>query len=83
MGREILPTFTKQKKVMTEQTISVELTESQYLHIQAILKQDKPSKTRLTREEKGFIRYCMNHFLEEHPYADDSSMAETIIKKLS
>jgi hypothetical protein len=40
---------------MTEQKISVELTESQYKHIQSILQQDKPSKTRLTREEKDFI----------------------------
>jgi hypothetical protein len=67
---------------MTEQTMSVELTESQYLHIQSILKQDKPSKTRLSQDEKQFIIYTLKHFLEDHPYSDEQGLAESIIKKL-
>ena len=44
-----------------EKTMLVELTESQYLHIQSILKQDKPSRTRLSREEKNYILQLLSH----------------------
>lgn len=57
-----------------EQTISVELTESQYLHIQSILKQDKPSKTRLSREEKEMILHMCkkwNNLCSTEDYEDD------------
>lgn len=42
-------------EAVKEKTMKLELTESQYNHIQEILKMDKPSKTRLTRDEKDFI----------------------------
>jgi len=79
---------------MTEQTISVELTESQYLHIQSILKQDKPSRTRLSREEKGFILQLLDHESDalcsynddddkdEH-YYDRQRLVDIIKKKLA
>lgn len=77
---------------MTEQTISVELTESQYKHIQSILNQDKPSKTRLSREEKGFILQLLDHESDalcsyddddkdEH-YYDRQRLVDSIRKKL-
>ena len=47
--------------VMTEEKMSVELTKSQYLHIQSILKQDKPSRTRLSRDEKDYILTLLSH----------------------
>lgn len=40
---------------MTEQTISVELTQEQFNHVRTILAQAKPSRTRLTQDEKNFI----------------------------
>lgn len=40
---------------MAEQTISVELTETQYKHIKEVLAMDKPSRTRLTQTEKNYI----------------------------
>ena len=49
---------------MTEEKINVELTKSQYLHIQSILKQDKPSRTRLSRDEKDYILTLLSHEVE-------------------
>lgn len=46
---------------MVEEKISVKLTKSQYLHIQSILKQDKPSRTRLSRCEKNYILTLLSH----------------------
>ena len=66
----------------TEQKMTIELSYEDYKHIKLLLAQSKPSRTRLTEQEKGFITYCLNHFLEEHPYADDCNLAKNIIKKL-
>lgn len=38
-----------------EKTMTVELTYEQYKHITNILNQNKPSRTRLTKDEKGMI----------------------------
>ena len=46
---------------MVEEKMSVELTKSQYLHLQSILKQDKPSRTRLSRGEKNYILTLLSH----------------------
>lgn len=35
--------------------MTIELTETQYKHIQEVLAMNKPSKTRLTRDEKDYI----------------------------
>ena len=46
---------------MAEQTRTIELTETQYKHIQEVLAMDKPSKTRLTQQEKDMIHHmCSN-----------------------
>ena len=66
----------------TEQKMTIELSYEQYKHIQSILKQDKPSRTRLTQEEKQFIVNTLYYFLEDHPYADDCGLARSITKKL-
>jgi hypothetical protein len=77
---------------MTEQTISVELTKSQYLHLQSILKQDKPSRTRLSRGEKNYILTLLSHEVDamagysdkdkdEH-YYDRQRYVDCIRKKL-
>jgi hypothetical protein len=69
-------------KTTTEQKMTMELSYEQYKHIQEVLKQDKPSRTKLSRDEKDFITYCLNSFLSEHPYADEDNLAKNIIKKL-
>jgi hypothetical protein len=61
---------------MTEQTISVELTESQYKHIQSILKQDKPSRTRLSQEEKNYILTLLSHECDAMAGYDDDNKDE-------
>ena len=57
MGSDLI----KKIVMVEEKTMSVELTKSQYLHIQSILKQDKPSKTRLSRDEKNYILTLLDH----------------------
>ena len=53
------------KTVMTEQTMTVELTETQYKHIQEVLAMDKPSKTRLTSTEKSVICNLLRSMISE------------------
>jgi hypothetical protein len=67
---------------MSQDTINIELTLDQFNHVKNILAQSKPSRTRLTREEKNFIIYVLEGFLEDHPYSDESGMLDTIKKKL-
>ena len=68
---------------MAEQTRTLELTQTQYKHIQSILNQDKPSKTRLSQEEKGMIRYMCNKWLEDYSGDEqDDKVIRSIIKKL-
>ena len=49
----------------TKQTMTVELTEEQYVHIQQILKMDKPSRTRLTSTEKFLISNLLDSMIGE------------------
>jgi hypothetical protein len=47
---------------ITKETMTIELTYEQYKHIQSILNQDKPSRTRLTRDEKDMINLMCNRW---------------------
>jgi hypothetical protein len=78
---------------MTEEKINVELTQEQFNHVRTILAQSKPSKTRLSREEKGFILQLLDHESDalcsydddddkdEH-YYDRQRLVDSIMKKL-
>ena len=68
-----------------EQTMTVELTEEQYVHIQQILKMNKPSRTRLTSTEKKQIKYMCNWWLSSFSELDENEIntVESIIKKLN
>ena len=46
-------------------TMTVELTEEQYVHIQQILKMNKPSRTRLTSTEKFLISNLLESMIGE------------------
>ncbi len=50
---------------MTEQTISVELTQEQFNHVRTILAQAKPSRTRLSQEEKHTICTILKNIINE------------------
>lgn len=49
----------------TEQKITVELTETQYTHIQEILRMNRPSRTRLTSTEKCIINELLESMIGE------------------
>ena len=65
-------------------TMTVELTEEQYVHIQQILKMNKPSRTRLTSTEKGHIKYMCKWWLGNFSQLDEEEIdtLQSIIKKL-
>jgi hypothetical protein len=55
-----------------EQTMTIEITQSQYKHIKEVLAMDKPSRTRLTQEEKGYILLLLSHECDAMAgYSDD------------
>ena len=66
-------------------TMTVELTEEQYGHIQQILKMNKPSRTRLTSTEKGHIKYMCKWWLGNFSQLDEEEIdiLQSIIKKLN
>lgn len=77
-------------EAITEQKITVELTEEQYVHIQQLLKMDKPSKTKLTREEKGYIITALVHEQQAIDYDNQDDLTkwrlkiiDSIVRKLS
>ena len=49
----------------TEKTMTIELTETQYTHIQEILRMNRPSRTRLTSTEKGIISDLLEGIIGE------------------
>lgn len=65
-------------------TMTVELTEEQYVHIQQILKMNKPSRTRLTSTEKGQIKYMCKWWLGNFSQLDEEEIdiLQSIINKL-
>lgn len=67
----------------TQQKMTIELSYEQYKHIQEVLKMNKPSRTRLTQDEKSMISMICHTFLEDHPYTDDCDLVRSIIKKLN
>lgn len=67
---------------MTQEKISIELTQEQFNHVKAILKQDKPSRTTLTREEKNHILWFMDIVDEDHSGHAYSDVMKSIRKKL-
>lgn len=63
--------------------INIELTLEQFNHVKQILTQSKPSRTRLTQEEKNHIIYMSQRWLEGYcSDMKDDSLCESIIKKL-
>jgi hypothetical protein len=55
-----------------EQTRTIEITQSQYKHLKEVLAMDKPSRTRLTKEEKGYILLLLSHECDAMAgYSDD------------
>jgi hypothetical protein len=66
-----------------EKTMTVELTESQYLHIKSILSMNKPSKTRLTQDEKDMIYLMARNWQDAYSTNDyEDELLESIRKKL-
>jgi hypothetical protein len=62
---------------MTQETVNIELTLDQFNHVKNILAQSKPSRTRLSREEKGFILQLLNHESDALcSYTDDDDKDE-------
>jgi hypothetical protein len=55
---------------MVEQTISIELTETEYKHIKEVLAMDKPSRTRLTQYEKDYLLRLVYLDMEAIPSKD-------------
>ena len=47
---------------------TLELTDEQIKHVQLILKENKPSRTRLTRDEKNRIMLLLQHEIEAASY---------------
>jgi len=69
---------------MNEDIINIELTQEQFNHVKSILAQSKPSRTRLTQEEKGMIRYMCNKWLEDYSGdEEDDKLINSILKKLA
>jgi len=69
---------------MNEDIINIELTQEQFNHVKSILAQSKPSRTRLTQEEKGMIRYMCNNWLEDYSGdEEDDKLINSILKKLA
>lgn len=67
----------------TEQTRTIEITQSQYKHLKEVMAMSKPSRTRLTIQEKSMIRYLCNHYLEETDQSDTIDVVRSILKKLN
>ena len=68
---------------MAEKTMTVELTESQYLHIQSILKMNKPSRTRLTQNEKNMIYMMAREWRTSFSVdEEEDKLVDSILKKL-
>jgi len=61
---------------MSEQTISVELTQEQFNHVRTILAQAKPSRTRLTQDEKNFILALIQCDEEALSEADEQDLQD-------
>ena len=62
---------------------TLELTEQQIKYVQSVLHQDKPSRTRLTSEEKGMIVFMCRKWLEDYcGNVEDDKLIKSIIKKL-
>jgi len=71
-------------KTTTEQKMTIELSYEDYKHIKSLLAQSKPSRTRLTQEEKGMILFMCNRWLEEFSGdVQDDKLIESIKKKLN
>ena len=66
---------------------TLELTDKQILHVQSLLNQDKPSRTRLTSEEKKYLAYIVDLWYNELEEAGGTTkeikLTESIIKKLN
>jgi hypothetical protein len=73
---------------MAEQTISIELTQTQYKHIKEVLATDKPSRTRLTQDDKKTLIYLCKKLIRDIEFKEDTTEKDldkinSIIKKLS
>ena len=44
---------------------TLELTDNEIKHVQLLLQQEKPSRTRLTREEKNILKNLLNSIISE------------------
>lgn len=80
-------TFVK-KKNMAEQKITIEVTESQYKHYQAVMAMDKPSRTRLTQNEKKTLIYLCKGLIKDIEFKEYTTKKHlddinNIIKKLN
>lgn len=67
----------------TEQKITLEVTETQYKHIQEVLAMNKPSKTRLTQQEKDMIHHMCSNWSQMFDEDEDTiELIKTIKKKV-
>jgi hypothetical protein len=68
---------------MEEEIVNIELTQAQFNHIRDLLAQTKPSRTRLTQEEKGLIRLLCNKWSKSYDSdLKEEKLIESILKKL-
>jgi hypothetical protein len=68
---------------MAEQTITIEVTKSQYEHYQSVMTMDKPSRTRLTRDEKSMIHLICTKFLNDYDNGTEyDKLIQSIINKM-
>jgi 16S rRNA U1498 N3-methylase RsmE len=66
-----------------EQTRTIEITETQYNHLKEVMEMDKPSKTRLTQQEKSMIRHmCSNWTQMFSTDTEQEQLLQNILKKL-
>ena len=64
--------------------VNLELTDEQVKHVQLLLQQDKPSRTRLTSDEKNMIIHMCSKWHEVFPTTDEDDMLlKIIINKMS
>lgn len=70
-------------EAVKEKTMTVEITESQYNHIQEVLKMNKPSRTRLTQSEKNMIYLMASNWQGSFSTdEEEDKLLESIRKKL-
>jgi 16S rRNA U1498 N3-methylase RsmE len=66
-----------------EQTRTIEITQSQYQHLKEVMAMDKPSRTRLTQQEKSMIRHMCSNFSQMFSIdTEQEQLLQSILKKL-